>query len=97
MATRATRAVRQRTPVSPSLSAPRGAKKKMNQDKPSLRIRTVYAQKSERRPVVNLGPDIKAKIGMQLRLMYGEVVDRGVPDRFVQMLKRLDDPNCEGR
>src|SRR5229473_5247563 len=97
MASRATRAGRQRTPVSPSLSAPRGAKKKMNQDKPSLRIRTVYAQKSERRPVVNLGPDIKAKIGMQLRLMHGEVVDRGVPDRFVQMLKRLDDPNCEGR
>jgi hypothetical protein len=57
----------------------------------------MYAQKSERRPVVNLGPDIKAKIGMQLRLMYDEVVDRGVPDRFVQMLKRLDDPNCEGR
>jgi Anti-sigma factor NepR len=57
----------------------------------------MFAQKSERRPVVSLGPDIKAKIGMQLRLMYGEVVDRGVPDRFVQMLKRLDDPNCEGR
>jgi len=57
----------------------------------------MYAQKSERRPVVNLGPDIKTKIGMKLRLMYGEVVDQGVPDRFVQMLKRLDDPNCEGR
>jgi len=74
-----------------------GAKKKMNQDKPSPRIGTMYAQRSERRPVVNLGPDIEAKIGMQLRLMYGEVVDQGVPDRFVQMLKRLDDPNCEGR
>jgi len=56
----------------------------------------MYAQKSEN-PVVKLGPDIHAKIGVQLRLMYGEVVDRGVPDRFVQMLKRLDDPNCEGR
>jgi hypothetical protein len=54
-------------------------------------------QNSEDTPVVNLGRDIKAKIGMQLRLMYGEVVDQGVPDRFVQMLKRLDDPNCEGR
>jgi len=29
--------------------------------------------------------------------MYGEVIDQGVPDRFVQTLKRLDDPNCEGR
>ncbi len=34
---------------------------------------------------------------MQLRLMYGEVVDQGVPDRFVEMLKRLDDPNYEGK
>jgi hypothetical protein len=33
--------------------------------------------------VVKLGLDIKAKIGMHLRLMYGEVVDQGVPDRFV--------------
>jgi hypothetical protein len=40
---------------------------------------------------------IKAKIGMQLRLMYGEVVDQGVPERFVEMLKRLDDPNCEDK
>jgi hypothetical protein len=57
----------------------------------------MYAQKPEKNPVVKLGPDIKAKIGMQLRLMYGEIVDQGVPDRFVQIIKQLDDPNCEGR
>jgi hypothetical protein len=57
----------------------------------------MYAQRSEQTLVVKLGPDIHAKIGMQLRLMYDEVVDQGVPDRFVQMLKRLDDANCEGR
>ncbi len=74
-----------------------GTRNMMNTDKPSPRIRTMYAQKSERNPVVKLGPDIKAKIGMQLRLMYGEIVDQGVPDRFVEMLKRLDDPNYEGR
>jgi hypothetical protein len=73
------------------------AKKKMNEDKPPPRIRTMYAQRFEKSPVVKLGPDIKAKIGMQLRVMYGEVIDHGVPDRFVQMLKRLDDPNCEDR
>jgi hypothetical protein len=33
--------------------------------------------------VVKLEPDIRANIGQQLRLMYGEVVDQGVPDRFV--------------
>jgi hypothetical protein len=74
-----------------------GARTTMNKDNPSLRIRTMYAQKSEKNPVVKLGPDIKAKIGMQLRLMYGEIVDQGVPERFVQIIKRLDDPNCEGR
>jgi hypothetical protein len=41
--------------------------------------------------VVKLGPDIKAKIGQQLRLMYSEIVDEGVPERFVDMLQRLDD------
>jgi hypothetical protein len=56
----------------------------------------MYGQRPEKN-VVKLGPDIKAKIGMQLRVMYGEVVDHGVPDRFVQMLERLDAPNCEGR
>jgi Anti-sigma factor NepR len=66
------------------------------ENKPSPRIRAMHAPKPERNHVVKLGPDIKAKIGMQLRLMYGEVVDQGVPDRFVEMLKRLDDPNYEG-
>jgi hypothetical protein len=70
----------------------------MNTDnKPSSRTRVMQAQKSEKNHVVKLGPDIKAKIGMQLRLMYGELVDQGVPDRFVEMLKRLDDPNYEGK
>jgi Anti-sigma factor NepR len=67
------------------------------ENKPSPRIRAMHAPKPERNHVVKLGPDIKAKIGMQLRLMYGEVVDQGVPDRFVEMLKRLDDPNYEGK
>jgi len=55
----------------------------------------MYAQRSEKTLVVKLGPDIHATIGMQLRVMYGEVVDQGVPECFIQMLKRLDDPNCE--
>src|SRR5215813_4971358 len=59
-----------------------GARNTMNQDNPSLRIRTMYAQKPEKYPVVKLGPDIKAKIGMQLRLMYGEIVDHA--DDLVQ-------------
>ena len=40
--------------------------------------------------MVKLAPDIKAKIGQRLRLMYSEVVDQGMPDRLAEMLRRLD-------
>jgi hypothetical protein len=53
-------------------------------------------QGAEQNPVIKLGPDIKAKIGRQLRLMYGEVVNQGVPDRFAEILRGLDDPTDEG-
>jgi hypothetical protein len=50
--------------------------------------------KPELKPVQNdatLGREIQAKIGEQLRAMYDEVVDQGVPDRFAELLKRLED------
>ena len=37
-----------------------------------------------------LGRDVQAKIGSQLRAVYDEVVKEGVPDRFAELLKRLD-------
>jgi Anti-sigma factor NepR len=40
-----------------------------------------------------IGPDIKAEIGAQLRLMYVEVVKQGVPDRFVEILRGFNGPN----
>jgi hypothetical protein len=43
-----------------------------------------------------LGPDIKAKIGQQLRAMYSGVVNQGVPDRFSEILRRLDQAGDEG-
>jgi len=39
---------------------------------------------------VRLGADIKTRIGQQLRAMYSDVVDKGVPDRFSEILRRLD-------
>ncbi|MEP0323010.1 NepR family anti-sigma factor [Bauldia litoralis] len=39
-----------------------------------------------------LGRDIQARIGEQLRAMYGDVVDQGVPDRFVDLLNQMDKP-----
>jgi hypothetical protein len=42
------------------------------------------------RPSGRLGRDVQAKIGNQLRAIYDDVVTEGVPDRFVELLKRLD-------
>jgi hypothetical protein len=39
-----------------------------------------------------LGRDIQAKIGQQLRALYDDVVSQGVPDRFSELLHRLDRP-----
>jgi len=68
----------------------------MNKGKPSRRGTEMDLQGSELTPAAKLGPEIKAKIGQQLRLMYGEVVNQGVPDRFVAILRGLDDPPDEG-
>jgi len=46
---------------------------------------------------VKLCPDIKAKIGQRLRVMYGEVVDQGMPDRLAEMLRRLDESVDENK
>jgi hypothetical protein len=43
-----------------------------------------------------LGRDIQAKIGQQLRALYDDVVNQGVPDRFADLLNRLDKPDDKG-
>ena len=36
-----------------------------------------------------LGREIQAKIGLQLRTLYNDIVGEGVPDRFVSLLDQL--------
>jgi hypothetical protein len=50
---------------------------------------SVAAGASKIRPG-GLDRQIQAKIGQQLRAMYDEVVDQGVPDRFADLLQKLD-------
>ena len=45
----------------------------------------------ERKPEPRLGHDIQAKIGRQLRAIYDDVVNQGIPDRFAELLNRLDE------
>ena len=37
-----------------------------------------------------LGRDVQARLGQQLRAMYDEVVNQGVPDRFTELINRLN-------
>jgi hypothetical protein len=42
-----------------------------------------------------LQADLQAQIGRQLRAVYDEVVEEGVPDRFLQLLEELDRKKAE--
>jgi hypothetical protein len=37
-----------------------------------------------------LNTEIQSRIGHQLRAMYDDVVRQGVPDRFADLIKKLD-------
>jgi hypothetical protein len=59
-----------------------------------VRDRLEPAMEADVRPykgTARLGHDIQAKIGQQLRAVYADIVDQGVPDRFVELLRRLDE------
>ena len=38
----------------------------------------------------SLNRETQIKIGAQLQMTYNEVVNQGVPDRFVQLIRRLE-------
>jgi hypothetical protein len=45
---------------------------------------------------VRLGSDITARIGQQLQAMYSGAVNQGIPDRFSEILRRLDQADEAG-
>jgi hypothetical protein len=54
------------------------------------RQRLEPGRRGTRAASASLGPDAQAKIGTQLRAMYDDIVKQGVPDRFTDLLNRLD-------
>lgn len=49
----------------------------------SMQSATAHKRKS-------LNRETQIKIGSQLQMTYNEVVNQGVPDRFVQLIRRLE-------
>lgn len=61
----------------------------MNTEK-APRIRSDMGVDKTPELTARLGTHIEAKIGLQLRAMYSEVLSQGIPDRFAKILDRLD-------
>ncbi len=65
----------------------------MNERKPVGQENTMEAAASRKKSAAKpakLGRDVQARLGQQLRAMYDEVVNQGVPDRFTDLLNRLN-------
>jgi hypothetical protein len=45
------------------------------------------------KPHARLGREVQARIGQQLRAMYDDVVNQGVPQNIQDLIRRLGDQN----
>jgi Anti-sigma factor NepR len=45
---------------------------------------------NDSKPPPMLGPEVMAAIGRELRRMYAEIIAEGVPERFAEIMRRLD-------
>ena len=66
----------------------------MNERKPvgqqnQMEAAATRNKKSNSKPA-KLGRDVQARLGQQLRAMYDDVVNQGVPDRFSELINRLE-------
>jgi hypothetical protein len=62
-------------------------RKPVGQQKP---METAATRKKNDSKPAKLSREVQARLGQQLRAMYDEVVNQGVPDRFADLLNRLD-------
>jgi Anti-sigma factor NepR len=43
-----------------------------------------------------LSREVQARLGQQLRSLYDDVVNQGVPDRFTDLINRINVPDNKG-
>ena len=59
-------------------------------------VKSQASQPGAPRKQGGLNAEIQARIGHQLRAMYDDVVRQGVPDRFAELVRKLDEPEAQG-
>jgi Anti-sigma factor NepR len=60
-------------------------------EKPDAEDPMTRAAANPHKPEARLGREIQARIGQQLRAMYNDVVNQGVPDHLADLVRRLSD------
>jgi hypothetical protein len=73
-----------------SLEAVEPESDKPASDKPETRD-VMGAPVTPHKPEARLGREVQAKIGQQLRSMYDDVVNQGVPQHIADLVRRLSD------
>jgi hypothetical protein len=62
--------------------------KPLGRQNPMETVATTRNRKSNAKPA-KLSREVQARLGQQLRTMYDDVVNEGVPDRFTDLINRL--------
>jgi Anti-sigma factor NepR len=57
-------------------------------------LRIAMSDNNQNKPPT-LGPYVMRTIGRELRAMYAEIIAEGVPERFAEILRKLDEPSNE--
>jgi hypothetical protein len=60
-------------------------------DKPETENSMATSAATPHKPEARLGREIQARIGQQLRSMYNDVVNQGVPEHLSDLVRRLSD------
>jgi hypothetical protein len=65
----------------------------MNERKPLGQQTPMEAPAQRKKPnakPAKLGREVQARLGQQLRAMYDEVLNQGVPERFAELIDRIE-------
>lgn len=69
-------------------------RKPVGQEK-SMDTADTRTRKTDAKPA-KLTREVQARLGQQLRSMYDDVVNQGVPDRFADLVNRIDTDDSKG-
>jgi Anti-sigma factor NepR len=58
-------------------------------DKPEIENPMARSATNPHKPEARLGREVQARIGQQLRAMYNDVVNQGVPSHITDLVRRL--------